>query len=82
MAMRAPCLRHGHKFIITEVMHIQLGTVARTYFKEEGFDCSADFVKFWLTIHPFEPYKLVHVHKFQRALLEARDGAGQGSKSV
>lgn len=53
---------------ITEVHRLSLISVAKDWFREEGFRTPEDFVESWLVNHPrigYSPGRMVFVHVFE-----------------
>ena len=57
-----------HRYRITDVERVLLSTVALKHYKEEGFESSLDFIRFWHRAYPIEGYvasKRVYMHSFE-----------------
>jgi len=53
---------------ITEVKKLKLVSVAKDWFKEEGFKTPEEFVEVWVDIHPrigYSPDRIVFLHLFE-----------------
>jgi hypothetical protein len=58
----------GAWFEFTAVDRIQLGDVAKLFYRQEGFECMEDFLDCWAEIHPrakYDPAKPVWLHQFR-----------------
>jgi hypothetical protein len=58
----------GRKFTLTVVSNIPLSCVVEHYFKEEGFNSPAAFIKTWEQIHPrkgYDPKQQIWFHEFK-----------------
>ncbi len=53
---------------LTEVRKLKLVSVAKDWFKEEGFKSPEEFVETWVDIHPrigYSPDRIVFLHLFE-----------------
>lgn len=59
----------GVKYVLVEIRHISLNTVANDFYKEEGCESSGEFVQVWNDIHPFKGFvseQIVYLHIFRK----------------
>ncbi len=57
------------RFVLTEIVRVDLDTVRTYCFMPEGFSSPEGFKEYWNLLHPrkrFHPYQLVWVHWFER----------------
>lgn len=62
-------LAYGHRFIIDAVYKLDVETVARDFWADEGCDSEQDFRNVWREIHPkrqFISTETPYVHRFHR----------------
>lgn len=56
-------------FQITKIEHLELGIIAKHYYKEEGVDSPEEFINIWKRLHPgrgWRPDQVVYLHQFKR----------------
>lgn len=61
----------GERFYVRACFKLPLWVVALWFYRQEGFDCSQEFIECWNKIHPVkqyvsDPHRLVWLHLFRR----------------
>jgi len=62
-------INNTHIYQITEIERMELGVVAKIYYRQEGFNSPQEFIDCWVGLHPregFVPNQKVWVHSFKR----------------
>ncbi len=60
-------IRKNINFMIMGVFRVELKTIKRKWYRQEGFRTPKEFKDFWLTIHrKWQPDKKFYLHTFKR----------------